>query len=116
MEEEKFFSGYCRAIDASRTVTAEQWQGKWEADCAYPDCPHAPVCQIAEEIRKLDSYYYLYRKRPQDTMILRSFFSRSPTLPCRQADEEQTFYEAAFSHRQAIHPCVSIPGLSEHAD
>lgn len=54
MEQEIFFSGYCRAMDSGRTVTAEQWQGKWEADCAYPDCPHAPVCRIAEDIRKLE--------------------------------------------------------------
>ena len=54
MEQEMFFNGYCRAIDGSRMVAAEQWEGSWEADCAYPDCPYAPACQIAEKLRGLE--------------------------------------------------------------
>ena len=47
MEKEIFVSGYCRAIDGSRTVMVEEG----EADCFYPDCPHAADCPIAKEIR-----------------------------------------------------------------
>lgn len=54
MEQEVFFSGYCRAIDQSRMVAVEQWEGSWDTDCAYPDCPYAPACQIAEQIRTLE--------------------------------------------------------------
>ena len=43
---EQFYSGYCRQLDASRTVMVEDG----EADCLYPDCPHAPTCPIAEKI------------------------------------------------------------------
>lgn len=52
MERETFFSGYCRCIDASRTVMVEA-EGKTllEADCNYADCPYRPACPIAEKIR-----------------------------------------------------------------
>ena len=51
MEQEAFFSGYCRVLDASRTVAAEKEDGKLTfVDCNYPDCPHAPVCPIAKEL------------------------------------------------------------------
>jgi len=51
MEREVFLSGYCRALDASRTVAVELEDRTitW-VDCAYPDCPHAPSCPIAKEI------------------------------------------------------------------
>ena len=52
MDEELFFSGYCRALDHSRTVTVEISDGTVDADCAYPDCPYAPSCPIAEAIRQ----------------------------------------------------------------
>lgn len=55
MEQEVFLSGYCRAIDQSRMVTVEQWEGSWDADCAYPDCPYAPTCQIADKLRSLET-------------------------------------------------------------
>ena len=51
MEEEQFFSGYCRAIDQSRMVTVELDGGKWYADCNYPDCPYAGACVIAQQIQ-----------------------------------------------------------------
>lgn len=54
MEQEIFLSGYCRAIDSARTVTAEQYRDKWEADCAYGSCPYAPACPIAEKLRRLE--------------------------------------------------------------
>ena len=53
MEREVFISGYCRALDQSRTVTAEKDGSTWEADCAYPDCPHCPSCEIAKRLREL---------------------------------------------------------------
>ena len=54
MEDEKFFSGYCRQIDRSRTVTVELTDGKADSiDCCYPDCIHRANCPIAAEIDKL---------------------------------------------------------------
>ena len=53
MEKELFLSGYCRACDQSRMVAAVIVDGELEeADCAYPGCPHAPNCPIAEKIRE----------------------------------------------------------------
>ncbi|MBQ7415926.1 MAG: hypothetical protein IJW14_02680 [Oscillospiraceae bacterium] len=54
MEQETFLSGYCRAMDQSRMVAAVTENGSLtEADCAFPDCPYAPSCPIAEKIQKL---------------------------------------------------------------
>ena len=50
MEKEIFLSGYCRALDQSRMVEVEISGSHVEADCAWPDCPHAPSCQIAQKI------------------------------------------------------------------
>ena len=50
MEEEIIVTGYCRALDQSRMVTAECYEGNWEADCAWPDCPYAPQCQVARKL------------------------------------------------------------------
>lgn len=52
MEDEVFISGYCRALDQSRTVTVEI-DVVVEADCAYPDCPHCQSCDLAKRIREL---------------------------------------------------------------
>jgi hypothetical protein len=53
MEQELFFTGYCRTIDQSRMVTAEiEDRELTEVDCCYETCIHAPNCTIAEEIRK----------------------------------------------------------------
>lgn len=54
MEQEYFFSGYCRTLDNSRTVAVEAEDGKiTEVDCCFENCIHAPNCSIAKEIRKL---------------------------------------------------------------
>ena len=54
MEEERFLSGYCKAMDQSRMVAALLEDGRLsEADCAYPHCPHAPGCPIAESMAQL---------------------------------------------------------------
>ncbi len=56
MEQEYFFTGYCRTTDQSRTVTVELEDGKLaEADCCYEDCVHAPNCTIAQQIREQTS-------------------------------------------------------------
>ena len=55
MEIEKFFSGYCRRIDGSRTVAAELENGHLtEADCDYGNCPYRADCPIAKELDKLN--------------------------------------------------------------
>ena len=51
MDEEIILSGYCRAIDQSRMVTAEIYDGEKTADCAYPDCPYAPTCKIGQQLQ-----------------------------------------------------------------
>ncbi len=54
MEQEYFFSGYCRTLDKSRMVTVETEDGDiTEVDCCFENCIHAPNCTIAEEIRQL---------------------------------------------------------------
>ena len=53
MEKELFLSGYCRASDQSRMVTVVIVDGELdEVDCAYPSCPYAPSCPVAEKIRE----------------------------------------------------------------
>ena len=52
MEKEIFVSGYCRALDQSRMVEVEITKDRIDTDCAYPDCPHAASCQIAQKIRE----------------------------------------------------------------
>ena len=52
MEKEVFLSGYCRAMDCSRMVEVVITETDTEADCAWPDCPHAPACQIAQKIKE----------------------------------------------------------------
>lgn len=54
MEQEVFFSGYCRQLDASRMVAVFAADGALEeVDCQYGTCPHAPNCQIAQKIDDL---------------------------------------------------------------
>ncbi len=56
MEEEKFLSGYCRQLDASRMVEVLLEEGKvTEADCLYGSCPYEGNCPIALEIDHLKS-------------------------------------------------------------
>jgi hypothetical protein len=54
MEKEAFFTGYCRALDGSRTVEVITEDGELtEVDCAWPNCIHRSVCPIAKEIDQL---------------------------------------------------------------
>ena len=48
MEEEKFISGYCRQLDASRMVEVVAENG--EVDCCYGSCVYQGSCLIAKEI------------------------------------------------------------------
>ena len=51
MEKEFFFTGYCRCLDAGRTVEIILEDGAvTEVDCAYPNCIHRSVCPIAAQI------------------------------------------------------------------
>ena len=54
MESEKFCSGYCRQLDAPRTVEVILEDGTiTEVDCCYGNCIHEASCPIAKEIRTL---------------------------------------------------------------
>lgn len=54
MEVEKFISGYCRQLDASRTVCVLLENGEvTEIDCCYGSCPYQGSCPIAKEIEAL---------------------------------------------------------------
>ena len=54
MEKEIFVTGYCRALDQSRMVEVEITDHEVNADCAYPDCPHALGCPIAQKIKEAE--------------------------------------------------------------
>lgn len=54
MQEEYFFTGYCRTVDGSRMVTVEtDGIQVTDVDCCYGSCPYEPNCQIAQKIKEL---------------------------------------------------------------
>ena len=54
MEQEYFFSGYCRCLDSSRTVEVIVTDGTvTEIDCSYETCIHRASCPVAKEIDRL---------------------------------------------------------------
>ena len=54
MEQEYFFSGYCRCLDNSRMVEVITENGSLtEVDCSYENCPHTQNCTIAQSIQTL---------------------------------------------------------------
>ena len=54
METEKFISGYCRQLDASRMVEVVLEDGKiTEVDCCYGSCVYQPNCTVAQQIAAL---------------------------------------------------------------
>ena len=54
MEIEKFLSGYCRQLDASRMVEVIIEDGEiTEIDCRYGNCVYQSNCPIAKEIEEL---------------------------------------------------------------
>ena len=78
MEKELFFSGYCRAMDQSRMVEVVITDGEVEADCAYPDCPHAPSCQIAQRIKEAEELPGLFRAEQARLCQFSICFPRKP--------------------------------------
>ena len=46
---EKLISGYCRVLNAARTVLADCEDRS--ADCRYPDCEYREECPIAAQLR-----------------------------------------------------------------
>ena len=55
MMDEKILSGYCRAMDASRTVYVELTSEGLEADCSFGSCPYDRDCPIAKQLRQFAS-------------------------------------------------------------
>lgn len=56
METEKFISGYCRQLDASRMVEVVVEDGTvTEVDCCYGNCVYQGSCLIAKEIDSLEN-------------------------------------------------------------
>ena len=54
MEQEKFISGYCRQLDASRMVEVVAEDGNiTEVDCCYGNWVYQSSCLIAKEISEL---------------------------------------------------------------
>ena len=54
METEKFLSGYCRQLDAARTVCVVVENGEvTEVDCCFGSCPYETFCPIAKEIQSM---------------------------------------------------------------
>lgn len=54
MEIEKFVSGYCRQLDASRMVEVILEDGEiTEIDCWYGNCVYQGNCPVAKEIEEL---------------------------------------------------------------
>lgn len=54
MEIEKFISGYCRQLDASRMVEVILEDGEIsEIDCCYGNCIYESSCPIAKEVNDL---------------------------------------------------------------
>ncbi len=54
METEKYITGYCRQLDASRIVEVILENGKvTEVDCSFGHCPYEQNCPIGREIAQL---------------------------------------------------------------
>jgi hypothetical protein len=54
VEIEKFVSGYCRQLDASRMVEVLLENGQvTEVDCCYGSCLYQPSCPIAQAVDAL---------------------------------------------------------------
>lgn len=55
METEKFISGYCRQLDASRMVEVALEDGKiTEVDCCYGSCVYQSECTVGQQISGLE--------------------------------------------------------------
>ena len=59
METEKFISGYCRQLDASRMVEVVLEDGKiTEVDCCYGSCVYQSECTVGKQISGLEEKPY----------------------------------------------------------
>lgn len=55
METERFLSGYCRQLDASRMVEVVLEDGKiTEVDCCYGSCVYQSECTVGKQISGLE--------------------------------------------------------------
>ena len=53
MEKELFFTGYCRVLDASRTVEVIKEDDRiTEVDCRFGNCLYESNCPIAKNIKE----------------------------------------------------------------
>ena len=53
MEQELFLSGYCRAMDAGRTVAVILENNLLtEVDCNFENCIYASSCPIGQQIQE----------------------------------------------------------------
>ena len=56
MEDETFFTGYCRCQDRSRMVAVVTQDGRpTEVDCSYGGCVYEQDCPIAARIREMEA-------------------------------------------------------------
>ena len=54
--EERYLTGYCRCLDASRIVEVVTEDGKLaECDCSYGNCKFQSQCTVAQKIEELIS-------------------------------------------------------------
>ena len=52
--EERYLTGYCRCLDASRIVEVVTEDGKLEeCDCSYGNCKFQSQCTVAKSIEEL---------------------------------------------------------------
>ena len=52
--EERYLTGYCRCLDASRIVEVVTEDGKLEeCDCSYGSCKFQRKCNLAQGIEEL---------------------------------------------------------------
>ena len=50
---EWYISGFCRALNQTRTVMVEQDDGQWDVGCDFIACAHCESCTICRDIKKL---------------------------------------------------------------
>lgn len=58
MAEEKFLTGFCRQLDATRMVALEYEDGQegrelLEIDCSFETCVHRSACEVGKAIEAL---------------------------------------------------------------
>lgn len=79
---EQCFSGYCRALDASRVVMADTDDGA--ADCDFPACLHAPVCKIAAELREFWAKWWKSLRNRREKSEFSPDFRKNSGKTCKK--------------------------------